>query len=84
MTTATRKPTEIRVYWDSQDRSNEGWAYNASDEDGLITSSGLDGIDDDDLCGAVDQACYELDVELTHDDFAIDRHGDGGNAIWSS
>ncbi len=80
----TRTITDVTVYWDSQDISNEGWAYRASDADGDIASGGIDDIEDDDLCGAIDAACFELDLDLTHDDFGMEPHIDGGYGTWSA
>lgn len=74
--------TSITVYWDVQDPSNEGWAYCAYNDEGLVASGGLDGVQDDDLCGAVNEACHELGVDLTHDDFGLSSHVDGGFAKW--
>jgi len=72
--------TDIKVYWDVQDPSNEGWAYVASNDNGLITSGGVDA---DSLDDAIDEAIFEIGVDLTHDDFA--RHdADGGCGIWTS
>ena len=80
---ATRTITEIKVYWDSQDRSNEGWAYEASDEEGPIDSGSVEFADDDNLDDAIDEACSTLCVGVTHDDFAKSRH-DGGSGIWTA
>ena len=80
----TQTITDVTIYWDVQDRSNEGWAYRASDNDGSIDSGSIDNIADDDLCGAIDDACYQLGLDLTHDDFAREPHIDGGCATWSS
>lgn len=75
-----RQATEILVYWDTQDRDNERWAYTASDERGLIDSGSLDS-DPDDLEAAINEAICVLDVELTADLFATSQD-DGGWAIW--
>ena len=64
-----RTPTEIRVYWDTQDPTNQDCAFNATDEDGLIASAEIEEIEPDDLDGAIDDACSQLDIDLTHDDF---------------
>ena len=77
-----RKITSITVYWDTQDPFHQGWAYRACHDTGLIASGGINGIADDDLCGAIDEACYELGVDLTHDDFGMQPHVDGGCAKW--
>ena len=78
-----RKPTDITVYWDSQDPDNEVWAYRASDDQGDIDSGSIDLVSDSDLDGAVDEACHMLDVDRTHDDFACDPVTEGGYATWS-
>lgn len=83
MKTTTRKPTQVTVYWDTQDRDNEGWAFRASDDDGAIASGPIDGIEAIDLAGAINQACHELDLDLTADDFAQEPDTDGGYAVWS-
>lgn len=74
----------INVYWDSQDPANEGWAYRASDEHGDIDSGSIDGVDSDDLDGAIANACSQLDMDLTADQFAREPHIDGGFAVWSA
>ncbi len=80
----TRTATEITIYWDSQDSSNEGWAYRAADEDGLIESGSIDGIDADDLDGAIEDACSTIGVDLTPDQFAREPYIDGGYATWTA
>ena len=86
-----RTITSLTIYWDSQDSSNEGWAYRASDADGDIDSGPIDGVADDNnryllynLSGAIDQACYELGLDLTHDDFSIEPSLEGGYCLWSA
>lgn len=79
----TRTITDLTIYWDSQDPNNEGWAYRASDERGDIASAGIDGVADDDMDGAIAEACRELDLPLTADQFAREPHIDGGYATWS-
>lgn len=75
-----RTPTEIRVYWDTQGPS-ESWAYNASDERGLIDSGSLDAAADD-LDDAIAETVSILGLELTPDMFAREPRVDGGYAIW--
>lgn len=78
---------EIKVYWDTTDPNNEGWAYVAYTGDGedqkVAESGGLDA-DDDDLDGAIDEVCHLLDVDLRADQFAREPNIDGGFAIWSA
>lgn len=69
---------EITVYWDIQDANNQGWAYVALGDRGLISSGGVDA---ESLDEAIDQAISELGVDFTHDDFAR-HHEEGGYAIW--
>ncbi len=76
-----RTPTEIKVYWDYQDVNNQGWAYEALDCLGLIDSGAID-VDGDDMDGAVDGACSQLCVDLSHDDFAAEQEY-GGFAFWT-
>jgi hypothetical protein len=71
--------TDIKVYWDTQDPQFEGWAYVASGEQGLIASGGIDA---DSLDDAIDEACFEIGLRLTHNDFG--RHDyDGGCGLWT-
>ena len=79
----TRTITDIRVGWDTQDSSNEGWAYWASDDNGLIESGGIDA-DADDLDGAIEAAISELGLDIRVDAFAREPHIDGGYALWSA
>lgn len=76
--------TEIKIYWDVQDPANEGWAYRAAGDRGLIDSGPIEGIDADDLDGAIDDACSQLGVDLTADQFGRETHVDGGVAVWSA
>lgn len=78
----SRIATYIQVYWDAQDRSNESWAYRASDDLGLIETGSLDS-DADDLAGAIDEVISVLDVDLTADQFAT-SNDDGGYAVWQA
>ena len=81
--TATRQPTHITIYWDSQDPANEGWAYRASDDLGLIASGGIN-VDSDSIADAIRAACSELDLDLTPEHFGIEPHVDGGYAEWQA
>jgi hypothetical protein len=75
--------TSITIYWDTQDRSDEGWAYRAgSDAIGSVASGAIDGVDDDDLDGAIREACRLIGVGLTPDQFGREPHVDGGYAVW--
>lgn len=77
---AQRKPTSITVYWDNQDRGNEGWAYRCSDQDGDIESGALES---ETLEHAIASACWILDMTGIEQDFAIGQE-DGGYAIWTA
>lgn len=76
-----RKATEIKVYWDAQDRSNEGWAYRLSDENGDIESGSLD--DASDLNQAIEQAISESGLDLDVCSFGSQPNVDGGYAVWT-
>lgn len=76
--------TEIKVYWDSQDRSNEGWAYSVSGQDSVLASDAIDMGADACLDDVIDAALWDAGIEgLTHDDFAKELIG-GGYATWSN
>jgi hypothetical protein len=62
----TNQITEVRVYWDSQDRNNEGWAYKASSGERLVACQGIEA---DTLAAAIEATIWELDLLLTVDDF---------------
>ena len=71
--------TSVTVYWDNQDRSNEGWAYRASSDHASVASGGIDA---DTLRDAVEQTIWELDLPIQADDFGFCRD-EGGYAVWS-
>lgn len=77
-----RSITDITVYWNVQDRDNEGWAYRAGDEHGPIESGACNGADD--LDEAIADACSQLGIALTPDQFAREPHIDGGYAVWTA
>ena len=81
---ANRTITAVKVYWDTQDSSNEGWAYRASDAIGLIDTGAIDGVADDDLDGAIAEAIQSLDIDVSADQFAREPHLNGGYATWSA
>ena len=80
----TRTPTEIVVYWDWQDRNDEGWAYRLRDFDGDIETGSLELGADDDIERAIEDAVSLSGLELELDDFAIEPKMDGGFAIWNT
>lgn len=77
---AQRKPTDIRVYWDKQDRINEGWAYSCRDHNGMIDSGALDGTT---LGHAIEEACRILRMTGIEQDFVVGQE-EGGYAIWTA
>ncbi len=77
---AQRKPTDIRVHGDKQDRSNEGWAYNCRDDDGVIDSGALDSTT---LEHAIEEVCRILRMTGIEQDFSISQE-EGGYAIWTA
>jgi hypothetical protein len=62
--------TEVRVYWDTQDRNNEGWAYKASSGERLVACQGIEA---DTLSAAIEATIWELDLALTVDDFGCNE-----------
>jgi len=81
-TKMTRTATSIKVYWDSQDRTNEGWAYELADDNGSIDSGSID-CDADDLYSAIEWAISYSGLDLTTDQFAV-CNDDGGYALWDA
>lgn len=71
----------IQVFWDERDPQELGWHYFGFGLSGLKHWGGLD--PDLSFDDAIDEACFELGVGLTHDDFARCRD-DGGWAEWLS
>ena len=74
-------PKSITVYWDNQDRNNEGWAYrvvlaNGREESGEVADS-------DTLEHAIASVCWMLGVAGIEQGFAISQE-DGGYAIWTA
>ena len=72
---------EIRVYWDPSDPEDEGWGYRAIDAQGR-EESGRIHAKADDICCAIEEACFVLGARLTTDDFAIEPIKEGGYGIW--
>ena len=83
MNATKRVPTQITIYWDTQDPKNEGWAFNASDDSGLIASGPIEDVGDGDLDGAIREACWELGVEDLQEHFALEPNRDGGCAHYT-
>ena len=80
----TRQISKVTIYWDTQDRSNEGWVYRAEyNHDTDCREAGcIDGVADDDIDNAISEACHILDLDMTPDQFAREPKIDGGYAIW--
>jgi hypothetical protein len=77
----TRTATEIKVYWDNQDRYNEGWAYRLIDTDGDIESGAIDAPAED-LDAAIGEAIRIADIDIRVDDFSRESVKEGGYASW--
>ena len=85
------RPTDIIVYWDAQDPTDEGWAYrvralDCAGESEVIDSGPVDrGLGDadaaDQATGAVVDVAAQYGIALDATDVAY--HLDGGFATWS-
>lgn len=64
-----RRVSTITVYWDEMD---DVWALRTTDAKGNVSRGTVCVPPESSIADAIDEACYQLDVELTHDDFAID------------
>lgn len=77
--TTTRTLNDITIYWDNKTEP-EGWAYRASDNQGLIQSGAIED------CGTMDEAIAEaswiLGFKIDSDDFAVCKSE--GWAHWTS
>jgi len=78
-----RVATEINVFWDNEDRNNEGWAYRLSDSEGDIDSGRL-AANRDDLDGAITAAVAIAGLELYPDAFSREEKTEGGFAYWTA
>ena len=78
--------TEIKVYWDTQDPANEGWAYTIYGEDRIIESGPIEFLEDFADGGSLQEAVVNLaaehGVDIETGDVATEQH-DGGFAIWT-
>lgn len=87
-TTATRRATQVTIYWDSQDSSNEGWAYRIRFSDGHEESGSHDGLGMNataaQLRDAVVSLAWEHDVEVSSDSVTAEPNVDGGYAEWQA
>lgn len=80
-TTTATAITSVVVYWSEQAADSPGWAVRWK-RGGHEQSNDICIASDASLDDAIDQACHELDVPLTHDDFAREPRTAGGCAIW--
>jgi len=82
--------TEAMIYWDSQDRSNEGWAYKyvrgghqeSGSWDGTIGADSLGHPNSDDMQAGVASLLLSLGVEIDAQDVTYSTIEDGGYAHW--
>lgn len=86
--TMARALTQAEIYWDSQDRANEGWAFRLTYEDGHQESGEWEGSTPIDaahshLEDAVVDLAYENGVEIERGNVAAEPKQDGGYACWS-
>lgn len=71
--------TSVCIYWDNQDRSNEGWAFQIKYRNGQEVSGPVDAIT---LQYAIDAVIYDYDLTIAPTDFAVDG-SQCGSARWS-
>lgn len=81
---------EIVVYWDAQDKANEGWAYRVNDEHGSCASGPIDDYvalpndaNGSSLADAVVTIAHSYDIAIDSDAVAFENV-EGGYAVWSS
>lgn len=90
--TTTRTINEVRVYWDSQDPTNEGWAYRVDYSDGHRESGSLSDYvdlpmltDSAALSDAVVEVAWQHDLQIDdHGAIACEPNIDGGFAVWTA
>lgn len=80
MTTTIQK---ITVFWAVDIVTGEHWACRARFADGSQHTGSVAIGPGASLDDAIDQACHQLGVELTHDDFAR-TSDDGGCGDWAA
>jgi len=83
--TTTRTLTSLRIYWDSQNPNNEGWAYSVGYEDDHEDTGPWDMRDDataDDVRSAVIELAWQHDMRIESHDVHVDMHTDGGFGTW--
>ena len=86
--TMTREITGVKVYWDSQDPNNEGWAYRlySRSEEGdeiEIESGEVDAADDASPSELVVRVAWEHGITVREDSCACEPNVDGGWAQWT-
>ena len=74
--------TKIEIYWDAQDRTNEGWVLRTTYSDGHRESDPYDASSDACLSDCIIDAAHREGTTITSDDVAVEDR-DGGYAIWS-
>lgn len=74
-------PESITVYWDNQDKQNEGWAYRVKYPKGREESGAV--ADSHTLEHAIASVCWLLALPGIEPDFAICQE-EGGCAIWTA
>jgi len=82
----TTEITGVKVYWDSQDPANEGWAYRlfgaVDGEQVEIDSGALDAADDSSPADLVVRVAMENGIDIRRDECACEPDEDGGWATW--
>ena len=70
--------TKVQIYWDNQDRDNEGWAYRATSQGESVASGGVEATS---LTEAIEQVIWALSLDVSTDDFGCSPE-EGGYAVW--
>ena len=79
-----RTPTKAKIYWDSQDCDNEGWAYQLADDDGAIESGPWEEYSGQrEMWEHVDDFAHEYDLP-DHHAWMVEPDAEGGFAIWEA
>lgn len=81
MTTATRTPARVIVYWDTHDPRHETWAFKAEDQYGVIERAALDA-EPNDLAAAIEDAIRATVINARPVDFVRMPHPEDGVAMW--
>lgn len=80
---------EITVWWDTQDKANEGWAYRVCGVGDDRDEGPYDGVlagnaDGSALQNAVVSLAFQFGVTITNDDVVVEPNIDGGYAKWTA